>query len=476
MSMNIIDAFVVTFGLDDTGFKKGEREVDAATKRLRENSKRTFDEMEGEGKKLGESLKNVRNEVVGLGLAFMGARSITGLIGNMMTGAATADRFGTTLGMNAKQVWAWRMAMKGVGGQVGEGDAALGTIQNAKMGWKMHGDTGANTEFGLLGIGKHDLENSDAGAILKKIAGMQGKMDPQRYAQLLHDIGLPQSTIYFLQQGKDSVDKLLKQYEGDANGQEKLAKETEQLQQSLVNLQTTILKDLVPPLTKLANILNNWIGGGSNPAPADGSTVYTAPGILGDIFTLKRGGKGAAKHDPSATQDPAGDPNQLPSLWGGKGKTRADRNNNPGNIVDGSFARSQPGYAGSDGRFAKFSSADAGMAAMEKLLGGYMARGRNTIASIVSRWAPSSENNTGAYVARVSKMTGLNAHQPLTRAHIHALATAMAKHEGFSGGGVHIQHLTVNTKATDANGIARDIHGALKRRHAVSQADRGVNA
>src|ERR1700745_3350557 len=35
---------------------------------------------------------------------------------------------------------------------------------------------------------------------------------------------------------------------------------------------------------------------------------------------------------------------------GGAGAPRGVRNNNPGNIEDGEFAKSQPGYMGSDGR------------------------------------------------------------------------------------------------------------------------------
>jgi hypothetical protein len=48
--------------------------------------------------------------------------------------------------------------------------------------------------------------------------------------------------------------------------------------------------------------------------------------------------------------------------------TRGERNFNPGNIEDGDFARSLPGYAGSDGRFAKFESMDHGYNAIESLL------------------------------------------------------------------------------------------------------------
>ena len=47
---------------------------------------------------------------------------------------------------------------------------------------------------------------------------------------------------------------------------------------------------------------------------------------------------------------------------------RGIRNNNPLNIEDGDFARSQPGYVGSDGRFAQFQTPQHGVAAADSLL------------------------------------------------------------------------------------------------------------
>jgi hypothetical protein len=479
MATHILDAFLVTFGLDTKEFEEGEREVTDRSKRLRDEQKRTFDDIERFGKKTGESIKSLSRDVIGLGLAFMGARSITGLISNMMTGAAVADRFGQTLGMNARQVWAWRMAMKSVGGETAEGDQALSAVQRAKMGFRMgtlSPDEAA--AYGRLGITGNDLRNSDAGSILQKLAGAQSKMDPQLYASLLQQIGLPASTIYFLQQGKGSVDKLITQFEKDASGQEALAKEQEQLQESITELTTTIQKELVPPLTKFANWLNGITGGGDDKPetpPATGESSY-----FGGLFKFKRDDGGWS----------------VPS---GTGKTRADRNNNPGNIEDGAFARKQPGYLGGDGRFARFASPEHGFGAMEKLLGGYMREGRNTLSSIISKWAPGHENNVGAYVGHVSKLTGLSPSQRLGAEHIPMIARAMAKHEGYSfrtntafsglaamhrnidrlgargGSNITINSMTVNTQAKDGHQMMRDVRAQTTRRAAVAQSDRVVN-
>ena len=112
---------------------------------------------------------------------------------------------------------------------------------------------------------------------------------------------------------------------------------------------------------------------------------------------------------------------------------RGLRNNNPGNIEDGSFARAQPGYKGSDGRFAIFATPEAGVNAQSNLLGSYGAKGINTLSGIINRWAPAADNNnTQAYIGAVSKMTGLDPNQPLDMSDPNLrmkIASAIGKYE-----------------------------------------------
>lgn len=117
-------------------------------------------------------------------------------------------------------------------------------------------------------------------------------------------------------------------------------------------------------------------------------------------------------------------------LSGGK-TPRGVRNNNPLNIEDGPFAKSQPGYAGSDGRFAKFGAPEHGIAAASSLLDSYDAKhGLNTVAGIVNRWAPPSDgNNTSAYAADVAGKLGIDPNAPVPKELRPQLIAAMASHE-----------------------------------------------
>lgn len=114
------------------------------------------------------------------------------------------------------------------------------------------------------------------------------------------------------------------------------------------------------------------------------------------------------------------------------GLMRGERNNNPGNIVKGELwqglAIDQP-----DSRFATFTDPVYGIRALAKTLLSYQRRyGINTVAQAISRWAPSTENDTGAYVGAVASEIGVSPNQQLNFADpqiLSALATAIIRHE-----------------------------------------------
>jgi hypothetical protein len=116
------------------------------------------------------------------------------------------------------------------------------------------------------------------------------------------------------------------------------------------------------------------------------------------------------------------------------------RNNNPGNIEFGNFARSQ-GAIGTDGRFAIFPTYEVGKRAKEALL----FEGRNysglTIAQAITRYAPPSENDTAMYIRVAASAAGVAPSTPmrdLNSGQRQALLAAMERVEGFRVGNVQI--------------------------------------
>jgi hypothetical protein len=81
------------------------------------------------------------------------------------------------------------------------------------------------------------------------------------------------------------------------------------------------------------------------------------------------------------------------------------RNNNPGNIRPGDNWR---GMIGQNGGFVVFENIGWGIRAIGKDLITKYNNGYNTIAKIITRYAPPSENNTANYISLVSGYTGIS--------------------------------------------------------------------
>ncbi len=113
-----------------------------------------------------------------------------------------------------------------------------------------------------------------------------------------------------------------------------------------------------------------------------------------------------------------------------KGRTIADRFNNPANL------RYAAGYETANtrsGKFAVFPSLDEGVIAAAKQLQIYGTKGINNIHDIISKWAPSNENNTKAYIGHVVNATGRSEFEKLNLNDTRTLAkliTAMSVKEG----------------------------------------------
>lgn len=98
----------------------------------------------------------------------------------------------------------------------------------------------------------------------------------------------------------------------------------------------------------------------------------------------------------------------------GDAAPRGLRNNNPGNIRKSNIPW-QGKTSGNDQSFETFDNMDAGVRAAGKNLDAYYNKhGVKSVAGMIQRWAPSSENNTGAYIDRVAKDLGIDPNKNMT--------------------------------------------------------------
>ncbi|WP_181901533.1 hypothetical protein [Thalassotalea euphylliae] len=116
------------------------------------------------------------------------------------------------------------------------------------------------------------------------------------------------------------------------------------------------------------------------------------------------------------------------------------RNNNPLNI------RESADWVGErsvnlDKEFEEFQSPEFGFRAAYIILLRYLERGDNSIAAIIAKWAPSSENHTDDYIAYIADKMGLSPVDQLLPSDLPLLMVHMANYEGAKGAYTYDQAL-----------------------------------
>lgn len=113
--------------------------------------------------------------------------------------------------------------------------------------------------------------------------------------------------------------------------------------------------------------------------------------------------------------------------------TRGERNNNPGNIrANNTFIWQGQTGVDPDG-FCIFDTIQNGLRAIGKLLCTYQTHhGLTTIRGLINRWAPPTENDTGAYVTDVAADCGVSPDALFSlhdQASLALIIAAIVKHE-----------------------------------------------
>ncbi len=110
--------------------------------------------------------------------------------------------------------------------------------------------------------------------------------------------------------------------------------------------------------------------------------------------------------------------------------SRANRNNNPGNLR---YVNQVKAIGKDSGGYATFKTVQDGWEALEKQINLEKSRG-HTLSTFIYKYAPTSENVTAAYLDFLVKGTGKKSDTPLSDIDTATLAKLIAKYEGYVGG------------------------------------------
>ena len=241
--MTVIDALVITLGLDPEGVKKGMRDAEGT--------------MQSGLSKIGNMLKNFAAPIAG-------AFAVGALFNSYVNGADAVGKLSTALGVGVEDMQAWGEATKRAGGTVEGFYNSLGAMNEKVQEYAKFGEGEGKKIFESLGIAVKDAGGNvrDTTAIMADLAEKAESMDNAQFAGIAKKLGIDQGTIMLLQQGRQALDEaILRQKElgvytkQDTEISAKFNDTIADLWQSMKGGSAILLRMIVPAITKFVE----WI-------------------------------------------------------------------------------------------------------------------------------------------------------------------------------------------------------------------------
>lgn len=271
MAATVIDALLVTLGLDTSQFRKGQQEVSDDLKKQREDAKNTAKEMAEQGKKAAAFFSSIKTELLALTGVTVTAGGLMSFVKSTTSGLMELSIQAKSLGMTAKELDGVGKAAEAAGSSVEKISAALQGFQNAKQLAKVGVyDTPVQEAAIRLNSLTHDsfnIRDDSAQTTFRKILDSARKVtDPDIRRQILQLVGIDDAINQRNQEGQflPDVDRLTKS-SGITDASTKGAKEFTaawaELGQNLDTVKNQIYVGLIPTIRDLNGLLIEWSSG-----------------------------------------------------------------------------------------------------------------------------------------------------------------------------------------------------------------------
>ncbi|EOZ3670735.1 lytic transglycosylase domain-containing protein [Klebsiella pneumoniae] len=271
MAATVIDALLITLGLDTSDFRKGQKDVSDDLKKQREDAKKTAKEMAEQGKKAAAFFGSIKTELLALTGVTVTAGGLMSFVKSTTSGLMDLSIQSKALGLSARELDGWSKSAEAAGSSAEKISASLqgfqGAIQGARVGDYSGSIFGGLAQLNALTGQNFDVWGQDASSLAKtSLDALRKISDPNLRRQVGLSLGFDDATLQRNQEGKflPDVDRLTKS-SGITDASTKGAKEFTaawaELGQNLDTVKNQIYVGLIPTIRDLNGLLIEWSSG-----------------------------------------------------------------------------------------------------------------------------------------------------------------------------------------------------------------------
>ncbi|WP_137034392.1 lytic transglycosylase domain-containing protein [Klebsiella pneumoniae] len=271
MAATVIDALLITLGLDTSDFRKGQKDVSDDLKKQREDAKKTAKEMAEQGKKAASFFSSIKTELLALTGVTVTAGGLISFVKSTTSGLMDLSIQSKALGLSARELDGWSKSAEAAGSSAEKISASLqgfqGAIQGARVGDYSSSIFGGLAQLNALTGQNFDVWGQEASSLAKtSLDALRKISDPNLRRQVGLSLGFDDATLQRNQEGKflPDVDRLTKS-SGITDASTKGAKEFTaawaELGQNLDTVKNQIYVGLIPTIRDLNGLLIEWSSG-----------------------------------------------------------------------------------------------------------------------------------------------------------------------------------------------------------------------
>lgn len=263
--MNVIDALVVTFGIDASEYEKKQKEIKASLTKMGEVSGKQTKLIAESGKKAAHAFSALKIEVLGALAAFGMGAGFKSFIESSINGQAELGRLSTRLGMSTHSLQAWKLAAQEMGGSGSDATNALQSVAKGMAEAKIHGTSALIQASRRFGFG---VSNDPAQTLINISRRMAQMHDPQQALQVAEAAGISNAAMQnLLLQGPEALQARLAHTMALTGAATKASTEqAARLQAQWADLQERfrqvgerVFNKLEPVLARLGEQFANWL-------------------------------------------------------------------------------------------------------------------------------------------------------------------------------------------------------------------------
>ncbi|HEE4819500.1 TPA: lytic transglycosylase domain-containing protein [Klebsiella pneumoniae] len=272
MAATVIDALLVTLGLDTSQFRKGQQEVSDDLKKQREDAKNTAKEMAEQGKKAASFFSSIKTELLALTGVTVTAGGLISFVKSTTSGLMDLSIQSKALGLSARELDGWSKSAEAAGSSAEKISASLqgfqGAIQGARVGDYSSSIFGGLAQLNALTGQNFDVWGQDASSLAKtSLDALRKISDPNLRRQVGLSLGFDDATLQRNQEGKflPDVDRLTKSSgitDASTTGAKEFTAAWAELNQSLETTKNQFYTFLIPYVRDFNVVLrdlSNWM-------------------------------------------------------------------------------------------------------------------------------------------------------------------------------------------------------------------------